>query len=188
MPEQIREVVAGRVRSPEGTVGPVQQRDEGTIIPERDLGDVRKAMSEGKLKVVLTLEKGSGAGKDRDSYEGELRFLDNAVNNTTGTVLLRATVPNHDMKLWSGQFVTVRLHLAIKKNAVVVPYEAVQIGQQGNYIFVVTPDKKADLRNVTVGSKEDDNIIIEDGVKAGETVVTVGQMGLRPGIPVVEAK
>ncbi|MFA5339509.1 MAG: efflux RND transporter periplasmic adaptor subunit [Candidatus Omnitrophota bacterium] len=162
-------------------------------IPERDLGSVRKAMSESKLKVVLTLEKGSGvtqdrAGKEGDSYEGELHFLDNAVNNTTGTVLLRAIVPNHGMKLWSGQFVTVRLHLAIKKNAVVVPYEAVQIGQQGNYIFVVSPDKKADLRNVIVGSKEDDHIIIEDGVKAGETVVTVGQMGLRPGTPVAEAK
>ncbi len=162
-------------------------------IPERDFGSVRKAFSEGKLKVVLTLEKGSGASQDGtekngDSYEGELCFLDNAVNNTTGTVLLRAIVPNHDMKLWSGQFVTVRLHLAIKKNAVVVPYEAVQIGQQGNYVFVISPDKKAELRNVTVGSKEDDRIIIEDGVKAGETVVTVGQMGLRPGSPVAEAK
>ncbi|MDD5072301.1 MAG: efflux RND transporter periplasmic adaptor subunit [Candidatus Omnitrophica bacterium] len=162
-------------------------------IPERELGNVRKAMSEGKLKVVLTLEKGSESSQDRagnegDSYEGELHFLDNAVNNTTGTVLLRAIVPNHDMELWAGQFVTVRLHLSIKKNAVVVPYEAVQIGQQGNYIFVVSPDKKADLRNVTVGSKEDDHIIIEDGVKAGETVVTVGQMGLRPGTPVAEAK
>ncbi|MDD4879733.1 MAG: hypothetical protein PHR22_04695 [Candidatus Omnitrophica bacterium] len=69
-----------------------------------------------------------------------------------------------------------------------MPYEAVQIGQQGNYVFVVTPDKKAELRNVTVGSKEDDHIIIEDGVTAGETVVTVGQMGLRPGTPVAEAK
>jgi multidrug efflux system membrane fusion protein len=126
--------------------------------------------------------------KDGNSYEGELHFLDNAVNNTTGTVLLRAVVPNHDMKLWSGQFVSVRLHLSIKKNAVVVPYEAVQIGQQGNYVFVISPDKKAELRNVTVGSKEDDRIIIEDGVKAGETVVTVGQMGLKPGIPVAETK
>jgi len=157
-------------------------------IPERDLGSVRRAFSEGKLKVVLTLEKESGSAKDGNSYEGELCFLDNAVDNTTGTVLLRAIVPNHDMRLWSGQFVTVRLHLAVKKNAVVVPYEAIQIGQQGNYIFVVTPDKKAELRNVTVGVKEDDHIIIEDGIKAGETVVTVGQMGLRPGASVVEAK
>ena len=162
-------------------------------IPERDLGNVRKAFSEGKLKVVLTLEKESGvsqdeAGKNGNSYEGELYFLDNAVNNTTGTVLLRAIVPNHDMKLWSGQFVSIRLHLAVKKNAVVVPYEAVQIGQQGNYVFIISPDKKAELRNVTVGNKEDDHIIIEDGVKAGETVVTVGQMGLKPGAPVAEMK
>jgi membrane fusion protein, multidrug efflux system len=149
-------------------------------IPERDLVAVRKAMSEGKLKVVITL--------DGNSYDGELHFLDNAVDNTTGTVMLRAIIPNQEMKLWAGQFVRVRLHLAVKKDAVVVPYEAVQIGQQGNYIFVITPDKKADLRNVTVGSKEDDHIIIEDGIKAGEAVVTVGQMGLRPGSPVAEVK
>ncbi|MDD4879734.1 MAG: efflux RND transporter periplasmic adaptor subunit, partial [Candidatus Omnitrophica bacterium] len=76
-------------------------------IPERDLANVRKAMSEGTLKAVLTLEKGSGPSQDRaekdgDSYEGQLQFLDNAVDNTTGTVLLRAVVPNHDMRLWSG--------------------------------------------------------------------------------------
>lgn len=162
-------------------------------IPERDLVTVRKAMSEGKLKVVITLEKGTGTAQDdshkeESSYDGELHFLDNAVDNTTGTVLLRATAPNHEKKLWPGQFVTVRLQLAVKKDAVVIPYEAVQIGQQGNYVFVVTPDKKADLRNVTVGNKEDDHIIIEDGIKAGETVVTVGQMGLRPGTPIAEKK
>lgn len=162
-------------------------------IPERDLVTVRKAMSEGRLKVVITLEKGTGTAqddlqKDGNSYDGELHFLDNAVDNKTGTVMLRAIAPNHDSKLWPGQFVTVRLHLAVKKDAVVVPYEAVQIGQQGNYVFVVTPDKKADLRNVTVGNKEDDHIIIEDGIKAGETVVTVGQMGLRPGTPIAEKK
>jgi len=155
-------------------------------IPERDLGDVRKAMAEGKLKVVITLEKSTGTvqddlQKDGNSYDGELHFLDNSVDNTTGTVLLRANVPNPERKLWVGQFVSVRLHLAMEKNAVVVPYEAVQIGQQGNYVFVVAPDNKAELRNVTVGSKEDDHIIIEEGVKAGEKVVTAGHMGLRPG-------
>lgn len=161
-------------------------------IPERDLATVRKVMSEGKLKVVITLEKGSAteddSKKDGDSYDAELHFLDNAVDNTTGTVLLRATAPNHEKKLWPGQFVTVRLHLSVKKDAVVVPYEAVQIGQQGNYVFVVTPDNKAELRNVTTGNKEDDHIIIEDGVNGGESVVTVGQMGLRPGAPVAEKK
>jgi len=151
-------------------------------IPERDLDDVRLAMSEGKLKVVITLEKEDG------SYEGELHFLDNTVDNTTGTVLLRAVVPNHKVKLWAGQFVIVRLNLMTKRNAIVVPYEAVQIGQKGSYLFVVTADNKAELRNVAVGNKEDDRIIIEDGLKAGERVVTVGQMGLRPGAPVAEAK
>ncbi len=163
-------------------------------IPERELGNVRKAMSEGKLKVAITLERedqkiGSPQNKeenDGNSYEGELHFLDNSVDNTTGVVSLRAVVPNHERKLWTGQFVRVRLHLMTQKNAIVVPYEAVQIGQQGNYVFVVTPDNKAELRNIVVGSKEDDHIIIENGVKSGERVVTVGHLGLRPGAPVAD--
>lgn len=149
-------------------------------VSERDLARVRKAKSEGTLEVYITVEN------DNKKYEGELDFLDNTVDDTTGTVMLRAVVQNAGRALWPGQFVNVRLILGTEKNKVLVPYQAVQLGQKGPYLFTVTSDNKADLREVTTGERQDDYIVIEKGVKAGERVVTVGQIGLRPGIPVVD--
>ncbi|MFA5094009.1 MAG: efflux RND transporter periplasmic adaptor subunit [Candidatus Omnitrophota bacterium] len=167
-------------------------------IPERNLEEVRAAMSKNQLKVLIRLEKdgnngGSASQKDEEDdasgdHEGQLHFVDNSVDNTTGTILLRAVVPNKDTSLWPGQFARVRLILREEKDAVIIPYEALQVGQKDgalyNYVFVVTSDNKADERNVKVGNKIDDHIIIEDGVKAGEKVVTAGQMGLREGVDV----
>jgi len=151
-------------------------------IPEGDLPEVRKAMQEGKLKVELTL------GEDiTHTYAGVLELIDNTVNNATGTVLLRASVSNKERALWAGQFVRVRLILGIDKGAVLVPYEAVQLGQKGSYLFVITADEKADLRIVNVGMRQKDSIVIKDGVKKGEKVVVSGQMGLSPGVKVIEA-
>jgi multidrug efflux system membrane fusion protein len=149
-----------------------------TII-ERDLERARSSMAESKLTVQIITDDGN-------KYSGSLEFLDNAVDNTTGTISLRATIPNPDKKLWSGQFVRVRLILGIEKNAVIVPYSAVQIGQKGYYLFAVTSDNKADLRFVKVGSRQEDDIVIKDGVKSGEKIVTVGQMGLAPGVSVMD--
>jgi RND family efflux transporter MFP subunit len=134
-----------------------------------------------KLKVEITVE-----GEEGETYEGELNFLDNTVDNLTGTVSLRAIVSNEEQKLWPGQFLQVRLILRTEEDALLVPYESVQIGQQGSYLFAVTPRNRADLRTVTPGMREGDLIIIKEGVKAGEKVVTVGQMGLSPGAPVVD--
>jgi multidrug efflux system membrane fusion protein len=150
-------------------------------IPEGQLFNVRKAMEEGKLKVEVLLED-----QEEKPFSGELELLDNAVDNTTGTVLLRAVVTNKDRALWAGQFVTVRLILGIKKDAVLVPYEAVQLGQKGPYLFVVTSQNKADLRLVKTGTRQKDNIVIEEGVNVGEKVVTSGQLGLSPGVGVVD--
>lgn len=151
-----------------------------TII-ERDLERARSSMAESKLTVQIITDDGN-------KYSGSLEFLNNAVDNTTGTISLRATIPNPDKKLWSGQFVRVKLILGTEKDAALVPYSAVQIGQKGYYLFAVTSDNKADLRIVKVGSRQDDDIVIEDGIKAGEKVVTVGQMGLSPGAPITEKK
>jgi multidrug efflux system membrane fusion protein len=150
-------------------------------IPERELSVVREAMEKEKLKVEVFPED----QEDR-TYSGQLELLDNAVNNTTGTVLLRAEVPNKERELWPGQFVTLRLILKINKAAVLAPYDAVQLGQQGAYLFVVTPDNKADLRSVKTAERQKDYIVIEEGVQAGERVVTSGQMGLSPGASVVD--
>ena len=150
-------------------------------ITETDLNKVRQAMSEGKLAVDIYTDEPSGK-----TYSGTLSLLDNSVDNTTGTFLLRAIVSNKERQLWAGQFVKVRLILGIEKNAVQVPYDAVQLGLNGAYLFVVTQDNKADLRLVKTGNRQQNNIVVEEGVKAGERVVTSGQMGLSPGVGVVD--
>lgn len=150
-------------------------------IPETNLDAVRSAMKQGKLKVEINAED-----RKAPTHSGELELLDNSVDNTTGTVLLRAIVSNKDRALWAGQFVMVRLILGIIKDAVIVPYEAVQIGQNGPYLFVVTTDNKADLRLVKMGQRQGESIVIFEGVKAGEKVVTSGHLGLSPGAPVVD--
>lgn len=150
-------------------------------VSERVLAKVLDARLDSVLKVTVRPE-----GVKADEIEGELVFLDNAVDDMTGTILLRAIIPNKERKLWAGQFVTVHLVLKIAKDAILAPNAAVRIGQKGHYLFVITDDNKADLRQLTVGMREDDYIIIEKGVDAGEKVVTVGEIGLAPGVPVVD--
>ncbi len=148
-------------------------------LTETDLLRVRKAMDQAKLQVNIIVKD------DPDSpYKGTLDFMNNVVDDNTGTIQLRGIVKNPDYNLWSGQFVDVRLILDTIKNATLVPYEAVKIGNKGHYLFVVTDKGTADLRQITIGQREGDDIIIKKGVKLGETVVTVGQMGLSPGVPV----
>lgn len=149
-------------------------------INERQLAEVRDAMSKSRLKVEISPED------DGEAYEGEVVFIDNKVDDATGTVAMRAIVSNKERKLWSGEFVQVRLILRTEEGAVVVPYQAVQLGQKGYYIFVFKSDNTADLRDVTPGIRYKDSIVIEKGIKAGEKVVTEGQMGLASGVPVVD--
>lgn len=150
-------------------------------IPEKDLMPVRQAMSEGKLSVEISVE-----GDTDGPYKGDVIFIDNTVDNSTGTVMMRAVVNNEKRNLWAGQFVTVKLILGISAGAVLVPYEAVQIGQKGHYLFAVTPDNRAEVRIVKTGSRQGDKIVVKDGVSSGERVVTSGQLGLSQGVPVVD--
>ncbi|MFH1791959.1 MAG: efflux RND transporter periplasmic adaptor subunit [Candidatus Omnitrophota bacterium] len=171
----------------------VMENDGPTLVNIRDISklyldfavsdayftDVTESMRSGKLKVEIRM------GDDKvEPYNGEVQMIENTVDTTTGTVMVRAVASNDDRKMWPGQFVKVRLILGTYKDAVVVPYAAATIGQNGYYLFVVTDKDKADLRQLNVGEKYDDYIIINDGVKAGERVVTVGQMGLSPGVAV----
>jgi len=151
-------------------------------LSESNLKHIRESIEEGDLKVQI-----SPQGDDASIYNGSLELISNTVDVATGTISLRAVVPNPKRKLWPGQFVKVRLILGVEKNAVTVPYEAVKLGQKGSYLFVITADNTADLRQVTCGPQVDDDIVIESGVKAGERVVTSGQMGLSPGVCVIEA-
>ena len=152
-------------------------------VPESELGRVRSAKEAGQLKVEVCLEEDLAK-----KYSGTLELLSNTVDTTTGTISLRAFIDNKDKKLWPGQFVRVRLILGVDEGVVTVPYEAVQLGQNGYFLFVVGRDNKADLRLVTVGLQFDDDIVIQKGVSLGEKVVISGQMGLYPGASVMQAQ
>lgn len=149
-------------------------------IPERKLPWVKEGMAKSTLEVEI-----SPAGDSGGPYPGKLRMIDNTVDETTGTVSLRATIPNPDQALWPGQYATVKLIVSTAKAAVLVPVPAVQLGQKGMFIYVITGDNKAELRDeIMVGQTEGGNMIIEKGIKAGEKVVTSGQLGLSPGAKV----
>ncbi|MDP8213607.1 MAG: efflux RND transporter periplasmic adaptor subunit [Candidatus Euphemobacter frigidus] len=149
-------------------------------LPERKLPWVKKYMAKSALKVRL-----DPAGDDGGPYYGELEMIENTVDPTTGSITLRATVQNKDRLLWPGQYATVYLRVQTQPNAVLVPGDAVQMGRTGPYIYVVTEDNKAELREeIEVGSDVGDGVIIDKGVKAGDRVVTYGQMGLSDGAKV----
>ena len=116
--------------------------------------------------------------------EGTLSFIDNALQSGSGTVKARGVTPNPDRALWPSQFVHVRLILDVLKNSKLVPSGAVQIGQNGPYIFVVKPDSTLDLRQVKPGQRQGDLTVITEGVNSGETVVVSGQLQLAPGTKV----
>jgi multidrug efflux system membrane fusion protein len=145
-------------------------------ITERDLTAVQRHMAQGTLRVEVRLPDGPDQPRS-----GELTFLDNAVQDTTGTVKLRATIVNSDHRFWPGRFVKVRLILRIQHEAVLVPAAAPQLSAKGPFVYVVKPDLTADLRPVTLGQRQGDRIVVEQGVTAGERVVVTGQVGVTPG-------
>jgi multidrug efflux system membrane fusion protein len=148
-------------------------------VPEQYLPEIQREMRERTLRVEATFENMSGP-----SPQGELTFINNTVDETTGTIQLRATFPNTDDVLWPGQFVNVALTLSDLTNAVAVPSSAVQTGQNGEYIYVVKPDQTVEARPVTIGITYQDETVVQKGLKAGETVVTDGQLRLAPGVKV----
>jgi multidrug efflux system membrane fusion protein len=125
------------------------------------------------------------AGVKSGPREGSVMFLDNIVQEQTGTVRMRATLPNADRYFWPGQFVSVRLILTRKERAVLVPAEAQQIGQQGPFVYVVNADNKAEIRPITPGQRHGDLVVVEQGVGPGERVIISGHMTVTPGGPVV---
>jgi multidrug efflux system membrane fusion protein len=145
-------------------------------VPEKYLGDVRKHAAEGKLEV-----RASSRGEEGDGHAGVLAFIDNEVVAATGTVRLRGEFPNQDQGLWPGQFVEVALRLAEQKDAVIVPSAAVQVGQQGSYVYVVDAGGTAQLRPVVVDRGLGDETVLASGLDGGETVVTDGQIRIVPG-------
>ncbi len=146
-------------------------------VPEGELLRIKEAMKKGDLKTEVTV-RGAEAIY---SATGKVVFIDNAVDMSTGTIKMKAEFPNKDKMLWPGQFVNVALTIGIEKNALVIPSRALQIGQKGEYVWVVKEDKMAEMREVKVGARFKDEVIIEKGLNQGDTIVIDGQLKLMPG-------
>jgi multidrug efflux system membrane fusion protein len=151
---------------------------EDFSVPEQYLGVIKKYMTAGRLQIEAT------PYGDTAPETGYLTFVDNTVDNTTGTIKLKGTFENADHRLWPGQFSTVALRLSEQENATVVPAQAVQTGQNGDFVFVIKPDQTAESRPVKVARTLGTESVIAKGIEPGETVVTDGQLRLIPGIKV----
>jgi len=151
-------------------------------IPEKELAGIKKHLAAGDLKVEALIPNDPGSAE-----QGVISFLDNMVDSTTGTIKLKGTFPNRQRSLWPGQFVNVVLTLATIPNAVTVPAQAVQTGQEGLFVFVVKPDHSVELKPVVTGVTYNGETVVEQGLSGGETVVTDGQLQLSPGAQVTFA-
>jgi multidrug efflux system membrane fusion protein len=145
-------------------------------VPEARLSEVKRYMAQGTLRVQAQ----PPTETDRPSL-GHITFIDNNVDQSTGTIRMKGTFPNDDHRLWPGQFVNVVLTLTTDSRAIVVPSAAVQTAQQGQFVFVVKPDKSVDMRAVEVARTNGIETVIRKGLSPNETVVTDGQIRLVPG-------
>jgi membrane fusion protein, multidrug efflux system len=145
-------------------------------LPEAALTELRRYMARGALRVEASPSDGGGP-----TEVGRITFVDNSVDQTTGTINIKGTFANDDRALWPGQFVNVVVRLTTEARAVVVPTVAVQTGPEGNYVFLVKGDQTVELRPVTVARLAGTESVIKDGVAAGDVVVTVGHLRLVPG-------
>jgi len=148
-------------------------------VPEQRLSEIKARKAAGVLAVQAILP-----GREGAPLAGTLSFLDNSVDRSTGTVLLKASFANHERVLWPGQYVNVTLTLATRPDAILIPTRAVQTGQKGPYVFVVEADGTAQSRPVVPGAPIGDDTIVESGLKEGETIVTDGQLRIVPGAKV----
>jgi len=148
-------------------------------MPEQYLSEIKKYMSAGKVQVEAFLTKVTDHPE-----EGILTFIDNTVDITTGTIKLKATFPNKEKRLWPGQFIDVVMTLTTQPDAILVPSQAVQTGQKGQYVFVIKNDLTVESRPVIISRTIGGDAVAEKGLQPGEKVVTDGQLRLVPGAKV----
>ena len=151
-------------------------------VPQQYLGSIKSFMARSRLGVQATPPGDSVAEK------GILTFVNNTVDATTGTIHLLASFPNTDQRLWPGQFSNVLLRLNEEQNVLVIPSQAVQTGQQGDYVFVTKPDMTVEVRKVKVGQSVNNQSQVLEGLSEGETVVIDGQVRLVPGTKIYFSK
>src|SRR6266511_885268 len=169
-------LVRANDQTPLVTINQVSPIYVSFAFPEASLSDLRRYMARGSLRVEARPASGDGP-----HAIGRITFVDNAVDQTTGTIKIKGTFPNEDRWLWPGQFVNVTVRLTTESAAIVVPSIAVQTGPDGAYVFVVKADKTVELRPVTVPRLAGAESVIKDGLTAGDTVVTDGHLRLVPG-------
>lgn len=148
-------------------------------LPEKRLEVLKRAMAAGELRIAAVIP-----GEPGGSEFGTISFLDNAVNPSTGTIRLKGVFANKSRRLWPGQFTDVVVTLGVRHHAVVVPTHAIQTGQQGEFVYVVQPDRRVEMRPVTIGTATAEETVIDKGLAPGEIVVTDGQLRLTPGATV----
>jgi membrane fusion protein, multidrug efflux system len=174
----IGNVVIANSNDPGAVLLTIQRMDPIYVdftVTEQELELVRQEMMKGNLKTLVHMPN-----KPDQAREGTLTFLDNAVQEETGTIKLRATLRNKDHYFWPGQFVEVRLVLSVEKNAVLVPSEAVQNSQNGQFVYVIKSDQTVEMRSVTSERNLDGQTVVK-GVRPQETIVTDGYFRLSPG-------
>lgn len=176
---QLGNVVKANDTLPLVTINAVAPIYVSFAVPEQHLPTIRAFLAKGPLAV-----RAVPTGESRAESEGRLSFIDNAVDQLTGTIRLRATFPNRDNVLWPGQFANVTLTLDRQENALVIPADAVQNGPKGAFVYVIKPDSSAEMRSVRVDRTDGPEAVIGEGLKDGETVVTSGQIRLTPGAKV----
>jgi multidrug efflux system membrane fusion protein len=172
-------VVKANDTTPMVTINQLRPIYVNFAIPQQKLSEVRRYMQTGNLKVEAIL------GKDEaHPIRGKLTFIDNTVDSTTGTVKLKGTFDNTDTRLWPGQFVNVVLTLGTESKAIAIPSQAVQTGQKGQFVYVLTPDSTVEIKPVVVSRTINNEAVIETGLDPGEQVVTDGILKLVPGAKV----
>jgi membrane fusion protein, multidrug efflux system len=188
------------IKSPiDGRIG-IRQVDVGNLVHASDQNGIVVITQLRPISVVFTLPEqtlqevtnpgGAQGGLKVSAFDrgnttllgdGTLAVIDNEIDQATGTIKLKATFPNDDLKLWPGKFVNARLVLTTKKDATVIPASVVQRGPQGTYAYVIKPDKTAEMRPIKVAQTENNQTVVDDGLKPGEDVVVDGQYKLQPG-------
>lgn len=161
------------------TIHQIRPIDVKFAVPERELAAVRAARAAGNVVVAAR-----AGGTDGDPLRGDLVFIDNAVDAGTGSIALKARFENADERLWPGQFVDVEMTYGMLSGVVVVPARAVETGQSGSHVFVVDAERKAQLRPIRAGHADAGLVVVNEGLAAGEQVVTDGQSRLGPGTSV----
>ncbi|HVW03368.1 MAG TPA: efflux RND transporter periplasmic adaptor subunit [Vicinamibacterales bacterium] len=151
-------------------------------MPALQLPDIKRHFSRGELAVTATPQD-----TDAKPIEGKLSFVDNIVDAATDTIKLKARFENADHALWPGQFARVSLRLTTLPNAIVVPAQALQTGQDGQFVFVVKADDTVEQRTVTAGQTAGPDVVITQGLKPGETIVLEGQLRLESGTHITRA-